>query len=77
MGKKKETPTMTDVLREALAEYIAGGGTFLALETETRLVRASLARFLRGETSLRLDLADVLAKRLGVEARRVRRPKGA
>jgi len=39
----------------------------VALERETGVKRASIMRFLRGETSLRLDLADKLAEFFGLE----------
>ena len=52
MGK-----TMTELLREALAEADSIRGVAKA----TGLTHVSLIKFLRHETSLRLDLADKLA----------------
>lgn len=58
---------MTDALRQAI---LASGMTFKALERETGVKRQSLMKFVRGEQSLRLDLADKLAAYFGIEARR-------
>ena len=49
---------MTDALKQAIAD---SGETFTELERATGVKRASLLRFMRGETSLRLDMADRLA----------------
>ena len=38
-----------------------------AIEQETGVPRASIGRFLRGERTLRLDIADKLAKYLDLE----------
>ena len=51
-------PTMTEVLRRAIVE---SGEAHIALERTTGVQRASIMRFVRGESSLRLDLADKLA----------------
>ncbi len=40
---------------------------FKALERETGVIRQSLMKFSRGETSLRLDMADKLAAYFGLE----------
>ena len=58
MSKSKTKPTMTDVLRQAIVE---SGIPLLRLANETGIARASLIRFTRGETSIRLDIADKLA----------------
>lgn len=50
--------TMSDVLRAAVAD---SGLTLAALHAATGVQPASLSRFLRGERSMRLDLADKLA----------------
>jgi transcriptional regulator with XRE-family HTH domain len=55
---------MTDVLKKAIAET---GVSHAELERETGVTRASIMRFMRGETSLRLDIADKLATYLDVE----------
>jgi plasmid maintenance system antidote protein VapI len=41
----------------------------IAIERATGVKRASIMRFLRGETSLRLDMADRLAAYFGLELR--------
>jgi plasmid maintenance system antidote protein VapI len=61
--------TMTELLREALGD----AQSLYAVAKATGLQKASLIRFLRGETSLRLDLADKLAAHFGIESRRTRR----
>lgn len=55
---------MTAVLQEAIQK---SGVSQAELERQTGVTRASIMRFVRGETSLRLDLADRLAQFLGVE----------
>ena len=54
---------MTELLREGLAE----AESLRAVERATGLKRQSLAKFLRGEQSLRLDMADKLAAHFGIE----------
>lgn len=49
---------MTEVLRQAIVD---SGIPLLRLSNETGINRASLIRFVRGDTSLRLDVADKLA----------------
>lgn len=60
---------MTTLLRKALldAESLA------AVERATGVKRQSLAKFMRVEQSLRLDLADRLAAYFGIESRPPRR----
>ncbi len=65
MARRKQT--MTEVLKKAIAD---SGETFLAIERATGIKRASIMRFMRGEQSLRLDLADKLATYFSVECRR-------
>jgi len=57
---------MTDLLRQAIAE----SPSFRAIETATGVKRQSLMKFVRGEQSLRLDLADKLAVYFGIESQR-------
>ena len=57
---------MTELLRAGLAE----AESLREVERATGLKRQSLAKFMRGEQSLRLDLADKLADYFGIEARR-------
>jgi len=60
---------MTDVLRGAVEE---SGLTLYRIALDTGLTPQSLLRFTRGDTSFRLDKADVLADYLGF--RLVRNP---
>ena len=62
--RPKANPTMTDLLREALAE----AESLTKIERATGLKRQALAKFMRGEQSLRLDLADKLAKHFRIES---------
>ena len=55
--------TMTDALKQAIEE---SGLTVLEIERATSVKRASVLRFMRGETSLRLDIADRLAAYFGL-----------
>jgi hypothetical protein len=66
MTKRKPTsPTpITDPLRRAI---IDSGLPLLRLSKATGVQRTSLIRFLRGETSLHLDVADVLAAHFGLK----------
>ena len=57
-NKTKPLPTMTDVLRAAIADSEI---PLLVLERETGVARASVRRFVAGTSSLHLDLADRLA----------------
>lgn len=63
---------MSELLRAAIAE----ADSLRSVERATGIKRQSLATFLRGESTLRLDAADKLAKHFGIECRRVRRRKG-
>jgi len=58
MSKSKPKAPLTDPLRQAIVD---SGLPLLRLANETGIARASLIRFVRGETSLRLDVADKLA----------------
>ena len=49
--------TLSDILRQAILD---SGLPLLRIEEETGVQRASISRFVRGERSLRLDLADEL-----------------
>lgn len=62
-AKRMTYDTMTDALREAIVDSEL---SFKALERETGVLRQSLMKFARGETSLRLDVADKLAQYFGV-----------
>lgn len=63
---------MSTLLREALSET----ESLYRVAKDTGLDRASLVRFMRGDQSLRLDLADRLAGYFGIECRRASRRKG-
>lgn len=64
MSKRKKPKTMTEVLRQAVIDSEI---PMLRLSNETGIVRASLIRFVRGDQSLRLDMADKLAEYYGLE----------
>ena len=68
--------TMTDVLRAALNNAIESGETFRSIERETGIVRQSLMPFARGEQTLRLDKADLLAEYFGLELKPANKRKG-
>jgi transcriptional regulator with XRE-family HTH domain len=55
---------MTDRLRKAVNDCPL---PFQALERETGVLRQTLMKFARGETSIRLDMADKLAAYFGLE----------
>ena len=63
MAKK---PTMTELLQKALND----AESFKAVERATGVLRQSLMKFARGEQSLRLDKADILAEYFGIEVSR-------
>lgn len=64
MAKRKPEAPLTDPLRQAIVD---SGLPLLRLSKETGVARASLIRFVRGETSLRLDVADKLAAYFGLK----------
>ena len=55
---------MTAALRQAIADTES---SFYELERQTGIKRQSLMKFVRGEQSLRLDMADKLAEFFGIE----------
>jgi len=64
MGRKAATATISDALRDCLR----GRSVSLSrIASDTGIVKSSLIRFLREETSLRLDKADLLAEYLKLE----------
>jgi hypothetical protein len=69
MKDPKTKSTMTDLLREALAE----AESLRAVERATGVKRQSMMKFLQGEQSLRLDLADKLALYFNIVSRQERR----
>ena len=60
MGKN----TITDALRKAISD---SGKPLLRIANESGVARGSLIRFLRGDQSLRLDKADILANYFGLK----------
>jgi len=64
MTKKRQNSPLTDPLRKALVQSKV---PLLVLSQKTGIARASLIRFRRGETSLRLDVADKLAAYFGMK----------
>jgi transcriptional regulator with XRE-family HTH domain len=64
MSKRKPKPMMTDVLKAAIQE---SGVSRYRIAKDTGILETSLSRFMAGETSLRLDKADVLAEYLGLD----------
>jgi plasmid maintenance system antidote protein VapI len=54
---------ISDLLRRAIAE---SGISYNALQKETGVTRASIMRFVRGDQSIRLDMADRLAAYFGL-----------
>jgi hypothetical protein len=66
-----QTEPISHLLRRTIAQAIQAGQTsYNALERETDVKRASIMRFVRGTQSLRLDKADRLAARFGLELRK-------
>jgi plasmid maintenance system antidote protein VapI len=59
--------TVTEALKKAIAD---SGLTYSDIERETGVKRASVLRFMRGERTLRLDMADRLVAFFGIEIRR-------
>ena len=62
-GTAKSKPTKADTLRAAIE---ASGLTRYRVAKETGIAESNLRRFLRGQTSIRLDKADRLAAYLGL-----------
>ena len=56
---------MTELLRKAIAD----SASIRAISFATGVTRQSLMKFVRGEQSLRLDLADRLAEHFEIEVR--------
>src|SRR5262245_47598261 len=63
MNKRHREPTLSDLLRQAIAE---SGLSHNALAQATGVTLASILRFARGDQSLRLDKADLLAAYFGL-----------
>ena len=70
MGSNKQPAPISDLLHWTVTEAVRQGRTnYLALEKETGVQRASIRRFVNGERTLRLDVADKLAAFFGLELR--------
>jgi transcriptional regulator with XRE-family HTH domain len=63
---KSKPAAMTDVIKRAITDSEL---TLYRIALDTGLTSQSLLRFMRGETSLRLDRADLLAEYLGLSLR--------
>jgi transcriptional regulator with XRE-family HTH domain len=72
MNKNKPKPTLTAGLKAAIDQ---SGVTRYRIAKDTGILETSLSRFMRGETSLRLDKADELADYLGLELVKKRKAK--
>jgi hypothetical protein len=64
MPKTRRNQAPSEALRHAIAE---SGLTLYRIAKDTGVVKTSLMRFMRRETSLRFDKVDVLAGYLGLE----------
>jgi hypothetical protein len=64
MSRTKRKATLTDALKAAIENSDASR---YRTAQDTGILETSLSRFVRGESSLRLDKADVLADYLGLE----------
>ena len=65
--------SITVLLRSALSEALDAGLSVRLVARETGLNHAALAKFLRGEQSLRLDKADALAEYFGITCQQTER----
>lgn len=62
--KKKKPTSISSVLRQTVVE---SGVPLLALQRHTGVTRDSIRRFVNGQQSLRLDMADALADYFGLQ----------
>ena len=69
MNVSRSIPPISDLLRRAITESDI---SYKALQKETGVTRASIMRFVRGDQSLSLDMADRLAAFFDRESRRKR-----
>ncbi len=63
---------MTELLRQSVKEALEAGQSLRQIARGSGLQHPPLLRFLRGEQSLRLDKAEMLADYLGIECRRTK-----
>lgn len=71
MKRNSKKPTLTDLLRQGIAD----SPSLLGLEHATGIKCQSLATFLRGDSMPRLDTVEKLMEHFGIKARRVRKDK--
>ena len=64
MTTNRRPAPITDLLRKTIAD---SGVPLLVIQLEAGVQRASVMRFLRGDQSLRLDVADKLASYFELE----------
>ena len=64
MNTSQSKAPISDLLRQTIVE---SGVSYNALQNETGVTRASIMRFVRGDQSLRLDMADRLAAYFDLE----------
>ena len=70
-AKNSKPAPVSDLLRRTIADAVAQERTnLLALERQTGVSRASIRRFLNGERTIRLDVADKLADYFGLVLKR-------
>lgn len=69
---RRQTKTITETIKVAMEE---SGISRYQIAKDTGILQTSLSRFIRGETSLRLDKADLLAEYLGLELVEKRKAK--
>jgi plasmid maintenance system antidote protein VapI len=67
MNERQHGAPISDLLRQTIVE---SGVSYNALQKATGVTRASIMRFVRGDQSLRLDMADRLAEYFGLELRK-------
>ena len=70
--RSKKPKTLTDTLRQAIAD---SGLAFAELERQTGVIRQSLMKFARGESTIHLEAADKLAEFFGLELGSAAKPK--
>ena len=73
MNAGQSKAPISNLLRRTIAE---SGVSYNALQKETGVTRASIMRFVRGDQSLRLDMADRLAVYFDLELRKRGRDHG-
>jgi plasmid maintenance system antidote protein VapI len=69
MNARNEHAPISDLLRRVIVE---SGLSYNSLQRETGVTRASIMRFVRGDQSLRLDMADRLAGHFGLSLQKDR-----